>query len=191
MYSFKPAAAIVKSNKDGQLYYNLRIGGTGTGNTRYHIGIDKNISKPETLNDLLVLDKNNYVIVPTIDRSTKKQKRDFNDNPIFYITKNNMKDHVHDYLVLWEIPNKFYTSVDYTVNGNVYVLAKVKQCKLRNDKRYESPALVLEVVGQCSLSWKAVDECNNTIQQKIYFDGNHWQLGDVVSTNHSNESEES
>lgn len=177
------AVAVVHANKSkNRRYFNIRHGSSGKDLWVYVCGLDVNYFSPKNTSDALTLDADNYILTPVIRR--KEPVKDIKDNVIYNITIDNMIHHKKDYLVFWEIPNKNYTTVTYTINGKCSEIGKGITGKERNDKIYSSPAPVLEIYGSCSLYWEGIDEAGNKDFQTITYnyDENRWVVDNVVSS---------
>lgn len=178
-YSLRPAVAVAFRNNKEDMYFNIKHGGIGHASHVYSMGIDKSLGRPTSMDERLTLTKTSYVILPIVDKKTGVQKKDRNNNPVFYITHDTVNDHTNEYVVLWEIPNKRYTNVKYTLDGDAHVIAEGSHGKRREINGFHSPSPIIEVSGPCKLSWSAVTQDGRNIEQTILFDNDSWSIGSV------------
>lgn len=172
-----PAKAITVTGKDGSShYFNLKHGSYGKSMSLWWCGFATRYFKPEGISDTLILDSNDYIIVPIKDGDKVKRNRD--NNACYYISKDDMEYHKTDILLLWEIPNRNYIDVTYELTGSVSEIGCASTGKQRDDILCKSPAPILEITGDCKLSWVATDHNGDKFHQVIRYDSsiNSWDI---------------
>ena len=182
----KPVTAIVvknkNKNKNNELYFNIKHGGRGENLFTYTIGLDKHMFKPNATEDTLVMEDKDYILLPIYKNGMPM--RDSRNNYMYYISKDQVDDHTTDYILLWEIPNKFYTDVTYTLKGNVKEIGIGINGRSRTNEIFKSPAPILEIFGNCELNWTAIDSTKR-YAQKITLEDNAWNIGKLEVTDHT------
>ena len=161
-------AQVYTSKKNGSMYFNIKHGSSGKQFGYWLARVSPRVSKPNEISEELILDKDNYVLRPT--HRDDNVLTDKLGNVIYTIDIDYSTIHNRDLIVLWEIPNKNYTKVEYFVEGDVNIIGKATSGKDRGDKVYKSPAPVLEVYGDCVLSWLADNTEGVRIKQKVFYD---------------------
>jgi len=177
-----PVTADVIANKnkeDTALFYNVKHGSRGEGLFTYTIGVDKRLFKPTNSNDKLSFDDNNYILLPIYDK--KQHKKDSKNNYLYFISTDRMEEHKNDYIVLWEIPNRFYTDVSYDISGDVKLIGEGSLGRSRGSNIFTSPAPVLEVYGNCKLEWSGHDSKSTVYSQVITFKDGLWNIGKLIA----------
>lgn len=174
----KVIASTVKNKNKTKEYYNIKHGGRGEGLHTYKMGMDERIFKVDKSE--LILNDDNYILIPIYRQ--KKQLKDKADNFMYYISTDQMEDHKNDHIVFWEIPNKFYTDVKYEITGDVNTIACGTIGRSRGNVNYTSPAPILEVYGECTLSWTAIDNNGRKLEQVFTFEDGKWNIGTVNIT---------
>jgi len=172
------AEVVTNKSKDNSLFYNIKHGGRGSGLFTYTIGVDKRLFKPTGTHDKLHLIDNNYIMLPIYEN--KKHKTDSKGNYLYFISTDTMEDHKNDYIILWEIPNKFYSNVTFKTYGDVRVIGEGLLGRSRGIENYTSPAPVLEVFGNCTLEWSATDENGKMYSHKTSLDDDGWKIGELT-----------
>lgn len=166
-----PVEAVAVANKHDKekLYFNVKHGTKGKSDVFwvYSCGVSTECAKPSSLEDICSLDKDNYILKQI--RVKGKVLKDRNDNALYNIHSDNNLCHKRDLIVFWEIPNKYYHDVTFDIKGDVKLLGSGKTGYVRDDIQYISPAPVLEIYGNASLTWRAIDLENRIIAQKIEF----------------------
>jgi len=156
------------NNKKDTLYFNIKHGSVGE-NFGYWLGrISPKIKQPDDISDILVLDMNNYVFVPK--RTETGVLKDKLGNTVYSIGIDFSSLHQRDIVIFWEIPNRNYSNVKFKTSGECEVIGTGYNGKDRGDIVYKSPAPIIEVVGNCELSWSGVDSDGNSIEQNILYD---------------------
>jgi hypothetical protein len=169
------AQTFKKSKDANNIYFNIKHGSAGKNLWVYSCGLHSVHFKPANEKDSLELSGDNYILRPIKKRvggseDDKIVLKDKIGNTLYSISIDNMRHHKKDIILFWEIPNNNYTDVSYTTSGNVSELGKGWIGKERNEKLYSSPAPVLEIQGNCSLEWVAVDIDGFKIKQTIKYD---------------------
>jgi len=172
--------AQVYKNTKGKMYFNISHGTKGKDLFVWKCGLRDGRFTPKSEGDTLELNDNNYIIRNVLDKN-KQVMKDVNGNLLYNIDIDYMENHKNDLLVLWEIPNKNYKECRYTVTGDVDVIGEGKTGKIRGDKKFISPAPVLEIYGDCELVWSAVDKNNKGYKQIFKYDyaENKWSINPV------------
>lgn len=162
------AVATIFKNKD-TIHFNIKHGSSGRDLHVWSCGMDKKYFNPaKHQSSTFELTDDNYVLLPV--RKNGEQLKDKNNNNIYSVSIDNVKNHKKDIILIWEIPNNKYTSVVFTINGDVSLLGEGVIGKTRNGVDYTSPAPVLEIFGVCKLTWSGIDEHNNTVGGVIEYD---------------------
>jgi len=139
-------------NNRGEKFYNVRHGKRG--NPEYCWGwvcsIDSKIATPVSDPDFKLIG-NDYEIEPIFKNG--KPKKDKLGNIEYVIKKDNSSFNKDDILTLWELPSKKYTDIEYELVGEVTEIGKGTSCMYRQNSIISTPAPVLEITGDCTLSW--------------------------------------
>lgn len=160
----KPATAgIYVSKKTQQKYFNIWHGARGM--KTWCCGLNKRLFNPDDTKELtLELVDNDYAIKQVDGLSNP------NGRPFYSIYKDTVETHLNDILLLWEIPNKRYTEVTYSISGEAHVIGEGETGSNRDNISYISPAPVLEIYGSCTLVWAGKNTDNQSISQTITYD---------------------
>lgn len=165
-----PMVATIYS-KNSKVYYNIKHGDTGYESKPLSYGIDKKILDPKLNKNepFILLNKSNYTIKPIYKKNIGKVQ-DTNGNDIYLVSADNNNSHVEDILLFWEIPNKNYKNVIYTLNGDCTKLGQSITKKERGNDTFITPAPVIEIFGECVLMWSGDSQDNKNVSQviKIY-----------------------
>ena len=173
-YKLVPAEAKFYNNSvKGKDYvmYTVDIGSAGKGLWKYfmklgHSVVDK--QHPDT--QKVILEGDNYTIRPIKDKDGNILK-DALGNVRYKIEEDRTDAFKTDIILFIEIPNKNYTDVEYKLSVCATIIAKAFIGKERDsDKVIKSPALVLEITGDFSLSYTAKDQFSQTINGIYTFD---------------------
>ena len=157
------AKAYVNNNSK---HFNIIHGSKGF--WEYRIGIFDNYAKPENEDDILELNKENYIIKPVMSRANDDFYKDARGNIVYNLTEGN-DDINHDCLVLWTIPNKRYTDVTYLVKGQCDVIAVAEHGIERPNNVYRSPSPVVEIFGSSELIWTAKKANGDKVRQSVKY----------------------
>jgi len=168
-------AVVFKNKKNNELYFNIKHGSSKF--WVWSASLDKKYYKPKNDNDVLELSENDYILIPI--KGKKEVLKDKKNNTLYFISKDYMEIHKNDILLLWEIPNKNYTSVKYKVEGNASVIGTGMAGKERDNVKYTSPAPVVEILGNCKLTWEAVDVNGDKYKQEIEYKNNNFNISDI------------
>ena len=168
----KLVANVYKNDKNGNLYYIVRHGDLNVKNisAQYTLSIDSKLAKPKEESDIFVLEDETLTIKPIYVRgSLVKNKR---NEQLYTITaeRSGMPD--KDMFVFWYIPaNRCkHGDVTYTLQGNVNLIAEARYAKDRGEVIFSTPAPVLEIYGNCVLTWSGVDLDGKKHGQSITYD---------------------
>lgn len=164
----KPIAYTYENKENNELYYNISIGMDDLYFKQYILKLDAKYFKPKSIDDKLELSDDNYILKPYLIPHSNNIYR-VKKNQVYMISKNNSHIQRSDILLLWEIPNKQYTNVKYKTEGFVNVIAEASAGRYRNNKIYSSPCPVLEIFGDCKLSWIGTDINGNKFSQNIEY----------------------
>ena len=170
-------AKIITNKNNGAKHFNIRHGSASEGLHDYVIYTDNRYFKPEENENEGAFNDDDYILKPVYKNDIHIQDR--KDNYSYTISKDDVEDHKKDYIVLWEIPNKFYTDVKYEVSGNAIVLGTGYSGRVREGTLFSSPAPVLEVYGTTTLEWSGIRD-NVLYKQKVTFKDDQWSIGQVI-----------
>ena len=174
-------AHYIKKNK--QLVYVVKHGSSGN-NLGYWMGrISTKVTVPNNINDVIKLDRNDYILTPV--RLNDKVIKDRLGNTIYNISIDRSSIYSKDILLLWDIPNEDYVNVKYEITGKCSLIGEGTHGKDRGDIIYKSPAPILEIYGDCVLKWTAKDKDNNEYGQEISYinEGEKWEIISNPSSN--------
>lgn len=175
LYGVVPVVATTFKNKhNNRLYYNVQHGIKDTTHRvadsktwRYGCELRINDFLPENESDTISLADNNYTFKPI--RFNGETVKDLKGNIVHIIGINNAATDRNDVIVFWEIPNKYYTDVKHTITGECSIIGLGINGKERDGKIYTSPAPVVEILGDCTLTWSGKTENNTLITQTIKY----------------------
>lgn len=163
------AIAIKNTRKDpAVLYYNIKHGSKGRNFVMHTTSINAKLAVPNDEDDILELKGDNYVMRPSY--KANKVCKDVVGNVIYNINVDTLENHRRDIICYWEIPNKNYIKVNYTISGEIVELGKGESGKDRGDITFKSPSPVLEITGDGKLSWCATDDKGDVYTQDIHVD---------------------
>ena len=162
--------AIAKSmtnNNNNKMYYNISLGFGSNDYKMYTIYLSsKHFPVVEEVEELELHD-NNYILQPIkIDNKVQKDK---NGNINYCIYKGDVNNYKNDIILIWEIPNRRYVNVTYKMDGDVRLLAEATYGQERDGINYLSPIPILEIFGDCEITWSGTDKNNNTVGQVIKY----------------------
>jgi hypothetical protein len=177
------AEAKVYKSIDNKLYFNIKHGNLGKDTWCYSLSFNRKLFIPKDEKDVIKLNNNNYDLKVILDKN-KNIKKDKKNNILYSITVNDIKDHIRDIILLWEIPNKEYINVEYEIKGNGKTLIEASRGKERPNGTYITPAPVIEITGDVELYWSGYDKNDNKISQSVYynFTKDHWKIDDIKTT---------
>lgn len=149
------ARAIKKSDK---LYYNINFGSNGTFKNKklkeLHLLLNVRFFIPNNLQDELVLDQDYYILNPYRNKEGQIIKDKYG-NIVYIVGKDDAYFHKKDVVLFWEIPNYNEIDVEYKIDGNYNIIGEGSLGKERGEETYSSPAVIVELNGNCTLSWKS------------------------------------
>lgn len=170
-------ATVFENNKNKKLYFNLEHGNNLVKNVSsvYRISINAKFFKPEKITDRYEFKENTYCLVPLKNRGTNFKTKSGNQVYILGKTDGNMSD--SDMLVFWYISNKKFLkeNISYKLEGDVTLIGEGMYATERGDNVFCMPAPVLEIYGNCTLSWEGIE--NNTGKR----------CGQVITYNYAND----
>ena len=172
-------AKTVNIKPTGATHFNIRHGSASEGLHDYIIYMDRRYFKPEDNVTEKVLNDDDYILKPVYKNNIHIQDR--KDNYSYTLSRDEVEDHKKDYIILWEIPNKFYSDVKFDVSGNAIILGTGYSGRVRDGKVYSSPAPVLEVYGTTTLEWSGIRD-DKLYKQIITFKDDQWNIGQVIKT---------
>jgi len=177
------------NNKGDRLFFNVKHGTEGK-LFGYWLGrVSPKIAKPKDISDTYVFDKNNYVLIPNRDKVTGNINKDKLGNNIYSIGIDYSTIHQNDIILFWEIPNKNYKDVNFEINGDANLIGMAYNGKDRGDDNLHiSPAPVVEIYGNCTLTWKAININNDEIYQTAKYNYNNgvWEISPVLLNDETN-----
>lgn len=150
--------------------YTVDVGTTGKDLWKYFMKLGKSIidKLPEGTKEV-TLDKNTYCIRPIRDKNGDIVK-DKLGNVRYRIEDDPSDAFKNDTIIFMEIPNMNYKNVEYKIQGRAVVLAKAYVGKERDEIISKSPALVLEVTGNFTLTYTAKDQLDNDVSGEFTYD---------------------
>ena len=182
-------AKIYYHKKNDKKYYNVKHGSNKSTNNSnelwsYSFGLSKNDFPVTDGIPELLLSEDDYII-STVKKDGEIIK-DRKGNVLYNISKDDNCMHKKDIILLWEIPNRNYTDVIYTTEGVCNILGEGVSGKERGDVMYCSPAPVIEILGDVTLTWNGVhnlDGVVNRVSQTIAYDytKNIWHVEPIVT----------
>lgn len=157
----------------GNKYHNLKHGTNGKRLWSWSASMDaKKFS--DTDNGPITMDGSDYVLIP-ITRDGKIVK-DGIGNCTYVISKDNVDSHTNDILVLWEIPIKNFNTVSIELSGDVIEVGRGYIGKYRIERRQRIPAPILEITGNCSITWEGVTFKGEKYKQVINYKESNWDI---------------
>ncbi len=179
-YQVTPAVAEVYKHK-GKNYFNLKHGMFGSNFWRWSCGLEYKHFKPKKDEVSLTLDNDNYTIVPV--KHGGELLKDGMGNVVYNIGIDHSSAYRNDILLLWNIPNKLFKDVTYTLNGMCSEIGRGSVGRTRGTVIYKSPYPVIEIVGDTTLSWTGVDNDGNQYSQTVKYSyaENLWDIQPIDS----------
>lgn len=154
-------------NKNHKLYFNIMLGTRGKPYKFYTIYLASKHFKAKKVKEELELKGNGYLIQPVKDKG--QVIKDKHGNTCYCIYKSELNTYEKDIVLIWEVPNRYYTNISYNISGDAMVLAEACYGKYRFGVNYMSPIPVLEIFGDCELTWTGIDRQNNKVGQVIKY----------------------
>lgn len=170
-------AHVSKKAGTGEEYLSIKHGSSGF--WVYYIMLSKNFFNSDKTCDALEMKGDDFVLKPLKKKGVVI--KDNKGNIVYCLEKDYMENHKKDNLVFWEIPNKYYTEVKHKIEGTAKEIAGGIVGKERNGVSYSSPAPIIEVLGDCKLSWNGKNEDGKEVSQTISYDymKNDWDIGKI------------
>lgn len=139
--------------------YKAEIGSTGNGLWKYYMSIGKSISSKASPDaEEIELSGNEYSITPIKHKNDGSIVKDNQGNIKYRIDCDGCPDAFrNDVLLFLDVPARNLKDIEYSLEGNVSILAKAIVGKDRGEAIMSSPALVLEVTGDFKLSYSGVN----------------------------------
>lgn len=161
-------ARTIKSKNDNKLYYNITFGSNGNFKDKklreLRLLMNINFFVPKTLQDELNLDQDDYILNPYKDKDGQV-KKDIYGNTIYIVGKDDAYFHKRDIILFWEIPNYNENNIQYKIEGDHNIIGEGQLGKERGENTYISPAVIVELNGDCTLSWTSLK-----YKQELKFD---------------------
>ena len=158
----RPYITYPNKEKKSRTYFNILHGSKDVGYHCYKLYLDYKAFKDIALakKDGYVLDGNDFVLKPIYKND--EVVKNFDNQSLYNIGRED-NGHLHKTtLVLWEIPNFMYTDVAFRiVSGYAVVIGKGINGIERDNIKYTSPAPVLEVMGDVVIEWTAISKLTN------------------------------
>ena len=179
MYGIHTPEAKVYKNKQGKLYFNYHHGLKLKNFHLYTLSFSTRHFLPKSESDKLILKDDNYIIMPIIKDGEKL--KDNNNNILYNVHVDNNKSHIKDVILFWEVPNRNYSNIKYKLEGDVELIAEASSGITRSGKLSITPMPVLDIFGDCKLSWNAVNSKGENIEQTIEFNyyEDRWDMSDM------------
>lgn len=176
----KPVTAVKykanDSSRGNEFYYTITAGSRGEQLWEIQVPLSNRNFKYKDNVDSILLDKDDYTLIPIKDKSTRELKKDGNNNTRYFISIDNASFHKKDLALLWEIPNFNYVKVKYKIDGNVKILSIGYIGRERGTFIYRSPVLLLEILGDSTLTYTATNDKGEVFSQTFTYDYNKEML---------------
>jgi len=164
--SLSPAIAERYVGESGsKAHYNLKHGTRGSDGWRWSAGLHD--ASFECEEEFKTLDGCNYDIVPV--KVDGRIRKDSVGNIYYNIFVDNDPSHAEDIILLWTIPGRTYTDIEFSVSGDVDVLGEGKAAKSRTKSAGYTVAPVLLIYGDCEFSWAGKCAKGNAVGQTIKY----------------------
>lgn len=170
-YQLEPVTPTIFKNKRGEEFYNIVLGNRDIHGFRYSLRLSKTSFNPK-IQPNLTLDKDDYILRPFIKINNPEETKistDKQGNMIYILDRETGLNNPQDIILIWDIPNNMYNDIKFDCKGNVNILACGYNAKTRGNVTYKSPSVLLEVYGDCSLSWKGLDNNKTPIGQTVNY----------------------
>ena len=161
--------------KSKNRHYNLSHGSKGASTWRWYAGLDPRCFPNDS--NCVVLDNDNYNLKPVYSKN--KLLKDAKGNICYNIVTDSNPEHKHDILLLWSIPVRNCTDVEFSIDGDVDIVGTGYSGKSRGEKSTVTPAPVLEITGDCVLKWSGTTKQGKSVKQTVsyrYYES-HWTIG--------------
>ena len=165
-------AGVYKSNKTGKRYFCVKIGDRNTKEHSmiYTMSINSKLALPEKDDDIYLLDKKTYGILPMRRNNTLVQNK--RGEQLYSIIEEKDIRMESNYILFWKIPAIRCTpgSINYKLNGDIELLGTGQCARDRGDTTFINPIPVLELYGNAELTWEAINIDGKKQGQTIKFD---------------------
>lgn len=184
-------AKVYFHKKNSKQYYNVKHGSSSKNANNdsdlwsYSFGLAKNHFPVQDDVPELLLEGDDYII--TTVKVNGESIKDKKGNVLYNISKDDNDVHKKDIILLWEIPNKNYIDVKYVAEGTCTILGEGISGKERGDVIYSSPAPVIEILGDVTLTWSGRYFDNNNGYKKVSqvikynYANNSWDIKPIVT----------
>ena len=168
--NWEPMEAVAVKNKKNKLRFSIMHGsfpkrGLNTWGVRFYL--KRNLIKGDDFKekDTIVLKDTNYYVMPLKDKN-RENILDKNKNVIYMITESNDTPTLNNHdVVFWYIPlANSKISIEYS--GNVREVLRGTYGEEYLDMVYKAPAPVLDVMGDCELMYKYIE--NGVEYKNVY-----------------------
>jgi len=172
-----PVIATVPNRSKDKMYFEIQHGSKGNTLWMWTANLAYQQFNPKDMADTIQLKDDNYFIKTLFKEGRPTEDKQGNVN--YLITTDNMHNHKKDILLLWEIPNvNNNANIQYKIEGMVSELGIGYTGRERGSVIGKAPAPVLEIIGDCVLSWSS--EKDGTLStQVIKYDYSKasWDIG--------------
>jgi len=167
---------IFTSNRD-EKFHNIKHGTYGKALWMLSLSLCSK-TFPVILDTTLELIDDNYILKQIFGKGHQPVK-DSRGNELYVVKQDNMAHHRNDVLVLWEPVFTDIVKLSYTISGKVNEIGVGYTGKSRIGKEVVIPVPMLEVIGDCTLSWIGNDIDGNTYTQVIKYNYARkiWDIG--------------
>jgi hypothetical protein len=161
-------AVVPSRKKQDKLSYEIQHGSRGNTLWMWTANLSYQHFNPKGIADTLELTGDNYFLKTLYKDGNPTSDKQGNIN--YLITTDNMHNHKKDILLLWEIPNiNNDKELEYTTSGMVSELGLGFTGRERGSAIGRTAAPVLEIVGDCTLTWTTRSD-THIISQTIKYD---------------------
>lgn len=152
--------------------FKAEIGSAGNGLWKYFMHIGKSItSKAAPEDEEIVLTGDSYSITPIKHKESGEIVKDKHGNIKYRIDSDGCPEIFrNDVLMFLDVPARNLSDIEYSLEGNVSILAEAIVGKDRGEIVMGYPALVLEVTGDFKLLYKGKTKKGNTRKGHLNYD---------------------
>lgn len=161
-------AVAIQDKRTENLYFNIKHGSIGKELFMWWCGLAKKHFSPATADEKLALTGDEYILRPV--RVGGELQYNKLNNLNYVLTLDAMEYHKTDVILFWEIPNKNYTDVSYTIDGDHNVIGTGTIGRERSGKLYTSPAPIIELYSSATLTWTGKTSNGEKVSQVITYD---------------------
>lgn len=152
-------AKVTKNKKNSNMYYNLRLGNyairpVGSPPNILPIGISKDIAVPTTFKDRLLLDRDDYVLLPIVKGGNHITNKA--GSYLYYLDTSETAP-LKEMLAIVSVPMYNFTDVTISQDGMVNEIARGYSIKMVGDITYSSPQILFELFGKGTIKWRGVN----------------------------------